>query len=255
MYLVIAICILLIAPAPIWALNDSPAPWVRELCDSTAPALDVFTYITNRDDNTVSIIDTSTQMVIETLTVGESPRSITVTPDGRQVYVANHLGNSISVISAPDNNIRATVRVNPRPYAIAAHPDGSTVYVGHWGNRIMSAIDTETLSVSLMNIPAIRPPDEDQGLRGIVVHPDGDTIYVANRNTHELFVIDVATGSMTTAIPVGRVPFSIAIHPSGSAVYVGNNEDHSISVVDTATNRVIDEVRLGAGVDPRVIAF
>jgi YVTN family beta-propeller protein len=47
-----------------------------------------FAYITNSSDDTVSIIDTSTNKVVDTVEVGgEFPLAVEVTPDGQFVYV------------------------------------------------------------------------------------------------------------------------------------------------------------------------
>ncbi len=233
--------LLLIMPNQTFALTNSPAPWARELCGSSAQPPDVFAYITNRDDNTVSIIDVSTRRVIKTLDVAPQPRTLTVTPNGREVYVTTQ--QSVTVISAPEHTLRATVQTS-QSFSIAAHPNGRTIYLGHSGDQIMSALDTETLAVSPLNVPAILDADDDQGLRGMVVHPNGRTIYVTNRITNELLVVSVASGSLVAAVSVGRAPFNLAIHPNGATVYVSNIDDDSISLVDVATNRVMDTVRL-----------
>ncbi len=39
--------------------------------------------------NTVSVIDTATNNVTATVTVGSGPYGVAVTPDGTKVYVAN----------------------------------------------------------------------------------------------------------------------------------------------------------------------
>jgi YVTN family beta-propeller protein len=57
-----------------------------------------FAYITNNIDGTVSVIDTATNMVMTTLTVGSAPEGVAVTPDGRHAYVANEGSNNVSVI-------------------------------------------------------------------------------------------------------------------------------------------------------------
>ena len=43
-------------------------------------------------DNTVSVINTATNTVSATITVGTNPNGISVSPDGSKVYVANENG-------------------------------------------------------------------------------------------------------------------------------------------------------------------
>jgi YVTN family beta-propeller protein len=56
-------------------------------------------YITNAIGNTVSVIDTATNTVTATITVGNSSHGVAVTPDGSKVYVATDaFPNGVSVI-------------------------------------------------------------------------------------------------------------------------------------------------------------
>src|SRR5215208_4981629 len=45
-------------------------------------------YVTNERDGTITVIDTQTDQVVETIKVGARPRGIRFSPDGRRVYVA-----------------------------------------------------------------------------------------------------------------------------------------------------------------------
>ena len=47
-------------------------------------------YVTNCSDNTVSVINTATNTVTATITVGSAPYGVSVSPDGSKVYVANY---------------------------------------------------------------------------------------------------------------------------------------------------------------------
>jgi YVTN family beta-propeller protein len=46
-------------------------------------------FVTNQDDDRVSVSNTSSGGKIAEIEVGEAPRGIDITPDGRHVYVAN----------------------------------------------------------------------------------------------------------------------------------------------------------------------
>jgi len=57
-------------------------------------------YIPNAGDNTVSVIDTATDTVIATISVGRSPECVAVSPDANTVYVTNLTDGTISAINA-----------------------------------------------------------------------------------------------------------------------------------------------------------
>lgn len=62
-------------------------------------------YVPNMNDNNISVIDTSTNRVIDTITVGAGPAGITTNPLGTRVYVVNHFDNTLSVIDTSNNTV------------------------------------------------------------------------------------------------------------------------------------------------------
>ncbi len=77
-----------------------------------------FAYIANRGGNTVSVIDTSTNSVVDTVTVGGNPRGVAVNPAGTRVYVANDSSGTVSVIDSSTNNVVDTVTVGSNPFSL-----------------------------------------------------------------------------------------------------------------------------------------
>ena len=66
-------------------------------------------YVTNYDSNNVSVIDTATNTVVATVTVGSDPFGVSENPAGTKVYVANQGSNNVSVIDTATNTVVATV--------------------------------------------------------------------------------------------------------------------------------------------------
>ena len=74
-----------------------------------------------------SVIDTSTNQVVDTVTVGSEPRGVAITPDGAFAYVVNQAtldGNTVSVIQTSTDSVIATVAVGTNPAQVAITPDG-----------------------------------------------------------------------------------------------------------------------------------
>ena len=55
----------------------------------------VYAYITNYNSGTVSIIDTATKNVIDTVSVGINPYGVAVNPSGTKAYVTTSGSNSV----------------------------------------------------------------------------------------------------------------------------------------------------------------
>jgi YVTN family beta-propeller protein len=76
-------------------------------------------YVTNSgfsdNGNTVSVIDTGTNTVTATITVGTSPEGVSVDYTGSYVYVANKGSDTVSVIDAGTNTVIHTIPVGDGP--------------------------------------------------------------------------------------------------------------------------------------------
>ncbi|HEX5977271.1 MAG TPA: hypothetical protein VFY68_08345, partial [Nitrososphaeraceae archaeon] len=57
-----------------------------------------YTYVSNRDSGTVSVIDSTSNSVIKNITVGSSPGQLLFNPTNNNIYVANAISNTVSVI-------------------------------------------------------------------------------------------------------------------------------------------------------------
>jgi YVTN family beta-propeller protein len=81
-------------------------------------------YVTNRSDNTVSVIDTATNTVIATIPLGTFafPHGVAVTPDGLRVYVVNSALGTVSVIDTATNTVVTTISVGSNPFGLAIMP-------------------------------------------------------------------------------------------------------------------------------------
>ena len=70
-----------------------------------------YVYVTNEVSDTVSVINTATNIVTAKVTVGSDPMNVAVTPNGEYAYVTNLGGDTVSVISTATNTVTATITV------------------------------------------------------------------------------------------------------------------------------------------------
>jgi YVTN family beta-propeller protein len=78
-------------------------------------------YITGGESNSVSVIDTTTNMVVATVAVETFPIGVAITPDGRHAYVAGDLSNNVSVIATASNTVVVTIPVGSGPFGVAVN--------------------------------------------------------------------------------------------------------------------------------------
>ena len=207
-----------------------------------------YAYIANSGDNNVSVIDTATNKVTAMIPVGDDPRGVAVTQDGKKVYVTNYY--NISVIDATKNKVTATIPVGNSPSGVAVSPDGKRVYMphsdmGNSSNNTILIIDTATNEVTA-TIPVGNYP------HGVAISPDGSKAYVANSGSYPSYegtvsVIDTEINTVIATIPVGNYPHGVAISPDGKRVYVACNEgsNNGIFVIDAVKNKVTATIPVG----------
>ena len=67
-------------------------------------------------------IDTTTHKEVQSVTVGQRPWGLALSPDGRRIYTANGPSNDISVVDVASFKVVATVAVGERPWGVAVIP-------------------------------------------------------------------------------------------------------------------------------------
>jgi YVTN family beta-propeller protein len=134
-------------------------------------------FVANNFVDTVSVIDTATNTVTATITVGSGPGGVAVVPSLRQdrdeerkdeqggkaqagkVYVFNSNDNTVSVIDAANNTvIGSPIPVGNFPIGVAVTPDGSKVFVANFRDNTASVIATATNTVIGSPIPVTNGP-------------------------------------------------------------------------------------------------
>ncbi len=118
----------------------------NSMCIATSPDGSKM-YATESSGNTVSVINTVNNTVPASITVGNQPTGVCVSPNGRKVYVCNTT-NTVSVIDAVTNSVATTIPAGVQPKGISVTPDGSKIYIANHGNGTVSEIDTVTNTVS-----------------------------------------------------------------------------------------------------------
>ncbi len=206
-------------------------------------------YVTNFNDNSVSIIDIATNTVTGFVTDTDStfnhPQAIAITPNGNIAYVCNLTGNSVSIIDILTNSVIGIVTDNDNtfvnPQAITITPNGNIAYVCNVTGNSVSIIDTNPNSGTYNTVIGIVTDNGStfSGPYAIAITPDGNTAYVCNYNNSSVSIIDITTNTVTNTLAVGGNPLAIAITFDGTTAYVCNYNDNTVSIIDLATNTVI----------------
>lgn len=199
-----------------------------------ARPLTPYAYVSDAGAESVSVIDTSSNEVIDTAAVGITPQTVASTPTGNQVYVANVLEHTVSVLDTATDTTAATLSV-PFPSGIAFAPDGSLAYISA---QITSEVGPAVKVIDTATHGAVAAVPVGTCPAGVAITPDGSRVYVVNACSESVSAIDTASNTVIATIPVGENPWGVAVSPDGSTVYVANGGSESLSLIDTATDSV-----------------
>ena len=103
-------------------------------------------YVTNRDDDTLSIVDLNLGREVEALLVGDEPFGVLASLDGR-VYVSNSGSDAIDVFDKTSLNRLARIATGPSPRGLALSSDQKRLYVTHFLSGKLTLINTQNFSV------------------------------------------------------------------------------------------------------------
>jgi gliding motility-associated-like protein len=219
------------------AINTGNAPVVATIAVTNQNA--AFAYIGETQTSAVTVINTSTHTVLDSIAVGSSPYFMWQTPGGGLLYVTNTTGGTVSVINTSTQTVIATIPVGNNVAGITGTADGQTVYVisrGATVSRINTATQTVTATFGV-NAAAF----------AVCLSPDGHTLYATDNADNVILIFDLVTQTYVSSIPVGMNPLGICISPDGTTLYEVNYNDNSMEVISTATNTVIKTIPVGKG--------
>jgi YVTN family beta-propeller protein len=219
-----------------------------------------FAYVTNSSSGSVTVIDTSTNTVVTTISLcgdcGPQPKGLAVTPNGNSVYVANSGNGTVSVIAASTNTVSTTITLCPActsastPVGIVITPDGTRAYVTDTAQNAIYVIDTNPSDATYNTVTATITADVSQP-GAIAMSPDGSAAYYTFGNSEGRIDTNPASPNFnrhTTTFTVGTTPTGIAVTPDSTLLYVANNGSGTVSVVTTGLTPItVATVTVGAG--------
>jgi YVTN family beta-propeller protein len=102
----------------------------------------------NRDDGTVSIIDTATNKVVETLAkFSQLPFRVAFTPDGKRVLIPDPVGGELVVFDAATRKERGRIKIAGGTVGVAVAADSKRAYVALQETGSVAAVDLEKMEV------------------------------------------------------------------------------------------------------------
>jgi YVTN family beta-propeller protein len=197
-------------------------------------------YVSNYLDETISVIDTETDDVIETIQLDHRAGYTAVLPAINRLFVTGVDTNDVTVISTRTNSIVETLHMPGRAGAIAADPETNRVFVVQYGSSPLSlplGTHVWVFNGSTLHSPTTITVPAAESLQFAAVDAVHGLVYVtdAGDGVDEGVVhpIDADDYTVYSSITCGVSPCGVAVHPNGHLVYV-TNLDGSVTGIDVS---------------------
>lgn len=219
-------------------------PQASIISPSAAPRL----FVTNERSGTITVVDTSTDQVIDTIAVGARPRGITFSGNGERLFAAltDLPGRSgkitpgrrgIAEIDLSTGEVLAMFDGGSDPETVASNHDGNRLYISNEDAGTATVVDTTTGRSVATHIVGIEP-------EGVTISPDGKWVYVTAETSNTVSVIDTAAEKVVASFFVGSRPRAATFSSDSRWAWVTGEIDGNVSYVDVSKHEVIDEVDL-----------
>jgi YVTN family beta-propeller protein len=212
---------------------------------SVAAASPNTAYVANFGGNSVTPINTLTNMPGAEIKAESGPYAVAITPDAKTAYVALASDNLLLPINLATNEAGSAFAGWDMPHSIAIAPNGITGYVPN--NSFPATLTAFEVATNKKTTETTF--GNERVPYGIAITPSGATAYIASEKFGGAGVvtpIELATLKVGGEITVGSKPRGIAITPSGTTAYVTNEASNSVTPIELATNKAGAEIKVGS---------
>ena len=191
-----------------------------------------YVYVENYGNNTISIINSSTNKILKSIKRSYEPSGMAISPNGEYLYVSNTGNNTISILNSSSLSVVKTIYHLFGPNGVIPSLNGAYLYVTNFYNNSISIINLSTLD-KVYTIHGLNGPD------GIALSQNGTVVYVSNEYNNSLSIINIKSRKIINTITGLDVPSDVATTPDYSYVYVPNYGNSTLSIINTTTDSIV----------------
>lgn len=192
-----------------------------------------YLYVANVEDTFISVIDTRTDKVVQTIDGADYPWGFTRLGEMNLVAVSGW-DKGIDVIDFTTHKIVKSKRYEQNLGGITSTKDGKTLFVVATEVNKVLKIDASTLEI-------LAQYETGGGPDGIGISKDNQKIYVTNTKDGSISIINVNTKTSKVIKTSGK-PELIHSNPDHSLLFISNFNDNKVHILDTAADKIVHEI-------------
>jgi hypothetical protein len=196
---------------------------------------------------TITAVDLTSGVVLQTVSTGTLPDALAATPDGKEILVVDQGVDQVNELSTRANRVLRSTTTGLEPDALGVTPDDTRALIANQGAGTVTPVALPSLRAGTP-ITVGQAPDA-VGIGG----PGGHTALVANFAEGTLTPINLEDDTPGSAIPAGPEPDAIAVSPDGNVAVVANLGNDTLTTINLDT--LSEGPSLPLGVDPTGVEF
>ena len=220
--------------------------------------------VATRENESISVIDTTTGEVLQQIPVGKNPEFVRVS--GNFAYISSEpsakggpppkpgakpteeeddddeekIPAKIAVVDLIKGEKIREITGGPETEGIEFSADGSKLVITNEADNTVTVHDIASGKL----LKTIKTHEYGDRPRGIKVSPDGNTYLATLEYGNKFMVLDKDFNFVRT-VPTGDTPYGIAYDASGKNIYVASNKSKTLEVYDAKTYEKIKEAPTG----------
>lgn len=200
-------------------------------------------YVALSEEDSVEVIDIMAGKIVDriTLTPGDEPVALALTPDGATLLSANRGSNTVSVVETSSRLEATKIPVGNGPRSIVVDRAGRRAFVFNTLSSTVSVIDIPSRSV-IRTIPTDPGPVQGQFNRR------GDRLYVIHEAASSVTAINPNAMTVAGRFPVRSAMDAIKVDPNTDLVYLGGRRELAVGLYDPFSFVAVDFIDAGGAI-------
>jgi YVTN family beta-propeller protein len=204
-------------------------------------------YVANRGGTTISVIDSATNKVVQTIDNIEAPEVIQFSRDASQLYIFSRAENFLIVMDRKSGKIVKKVPISGWANEARTTGDGKLILVCI-RNTGTKAEDVGALDIiSTATLEKVKSIPVRRGLHDLAI--TGDSKFAAAGSAgHFLVVFDLQKMETAWEVPydTGLNPIAMENNPDGSGrrIFINLGSENAFSVVDFAQRKEVARIKV-----------
>ncbi len=193
-------------------------------------------FIPGVDDDSLTVIDTTSNSVLKTFTVGTGPYFVTASPSGKLVLVSSPAVGELAIFDGRTATHLGTIPLDISPVGAAFSRDERIAFVADTSlSASVSAIDLASQSVTHTAPIDILPTAMQRS-------PDGRELYVVHSSTRGITVLEAPSLTPLRSAPLGNSLISIDVDPETGILFIVDQSMDTLFVVDPVSLAILHEI-------------